>query len=201
MKTDFHPLKISFSSLLLMMFSLELLFPENYKVLFYNSRFSLWCPKKDCFGGDYVLLRSLGAMFFLIPFAGQRGDSGIQPWLNCYRKLLPIYCHTKSFHLKFLGYQPQQQMELQTRTWYYHPDSGSSTCSCDISCAWNNMQVMDNAELLNHFFLPLRPGTDISPTCIFSGKINGCPPPLLIPSFLREQLSHPKEAVTSTGHQ
>lgn len=35
-----------FCSLLLMMFSLELLFPENYKVLFYNSRFSQWCPKK-----------------------------------------------------------------------------------------------------------------------------------------------------------
>lgn len=98
-------------------------------------------------------------------------------------------------------YQHQQQMELQSRTWCYHPDSGSNSCSCDISCAWNNMQLMDYAELLNHFLLPVRPGTDISPNCILSGKINGCPPPLLTPSFLREQLSHHKEAVTSTGHQ
>lgn len=70
-----------FPSLILMVFSLELLFPENYKVLLYNSRFSLRCPTKCCFGGDYALLWSLGAMFFLIPFAGECGDSGIQPWL------------------------------------------------------------------------------------------------------------------------
>lgn len=69
-----------FSSLILM-FSLELPFPENYKVLFCNSRFSLWCPTKCCFGGDYVLLWSLGALFFFMPFAGECGGSGVQPWL------------------------------------------------------------------------------------------------------------------------
>lgn len=45
------------------------------------SRFSLRCPTKCCFGGDYALLWSLGAMFFLFSFAGKCGDSGIQPWL------------------------------------------------------------------------------------------------------------------------
>lgn len=92
-------------------------------------------------------------------------------------------------------------MELQTRRWCYHPDSGSNSCSWDIDCARSNMQVTDYAVLLNHFLLPLRPGTDVSSICILSGKRNGCPPPLPIPSFLREQLSHHKEAVTSAGHQ
>lgn len=84
-------------------------------------------------------------------------------------------------------------MELQARTWYYHLDSGSNSYSCDTGCAWRNMQVMDYAVLLNHFILPLRPGRDTRSTCILSGKRNGCSPPLLILSFLREQLSHTRK--------
>lgn len=43
----------------------------------------------------------------------------------------------------FLDYQHWQQIELQSRTLYYHLDSGSNSCSCGSGCVWSSMQILD----------------------------------------------------------